>query len=276
MTVPDILSWHRERTFVVFGDMLGFGALVGAHPETGEARLVRATTARQDRQSDAPDDDLALEARFMKFNGLLNAHITDLDLKNRVTAFIFSDSFYIATDAGDALLSFSAPLMRAMILNDVPVRMGIGYGSFCLYRASYESGLSTRFHQLQFLGKGVVNSYWAESTGLKGMRIGINPSLFESDIPFDETLTLRLGASERLPHCGFELNYLHPTLTPTRDFVAPQKLYRELSACVERMGEPLKANARVSQHYDRTLRALSRMSRAARRFEPPPRRTGRS
>ena len=62
----------------------------------------------------------------------------------------------------------------------LPVRLGVGYGSFVTHRFAYESTQHSQIISSQFLGTGVTNAYAAERTEKKGMRIFLHESLVKA------------------------------------------------------------------------------------------------
>jgi len=69
--------------------------------------------------------------------------------------------------------------MRPFIQNDMPVRIGLSYGSFTNYE--FKTGVLPNGHVMfaaPFMGTAVVDSYRAASSGIKGMRTLVHPSSF--------------------------------------------------------------------------------------------------
>src|SRR5438034_11032483 len=95
----------------------------------------------------------------------------------RATAITFSDSVFLATGHLYEGVDFATSFAESMMASKVPVRMGIGYGSFSAlkFRSTVTSDGSD--HASQFLGTGVVRAHKAEQCGIKGMRILLHPSV---------------------------------------------------------------------------------------------------
>jgi hypothetical protein len=63
--------------------------------------------------------------------------------------------------------------MRSFLLNDMPVRMGLSYGSFTNYE--FKTGVLPNGHLMfasPFMGTAVVDSYRAESSGMQAVLDG--------------------------------------------------------------------------------------------------------
>jgi hypothetical protein len=116
---------------------------------------------------------------------------------------------------------FAVHAMRSFIRNDMPVRMGLSYGSFTNYE--FKTGVLPNGHLMfaaPFMGTAVVDSYRAESSGIKGMRILVHPSFFMSAPDLDEFL-VPLPKSEQRPEAVGELNWHDIDLRLTSEAYTP-------------------------------------------------------
>jgi hypothetical protein len=85
---------------------------------------------------------------------------------------VFSDCAYIVFERYTDAQRWSVAAMRSFVRNDMPVRMGLAYGSFTAYDFTTETLPSGHMiFAAPFMGTAVVDSYKAESSGVKGMRI---------------------------------------------------------------------------------------------------------
>jgi hypothetical protein len=113
---------------------------------------------------------------------------------------------YVVFDRPKDAERFAVHAMRSFIRNDMPVPMGLSYGSFTNYE--FKTGVLPNGHLMfaaPFMGTAVVDSYRAESSGIKGMRILVHPSFFMSAPDLDELL-VPLPKSEQRPEAVGELN----------------------------------------------------------------------
>ena len=128
---------------------------------------------------------------------------------------VFSDCAYVIFERPKDAERFAVHAMRSFILNDMPVRMGLSYGSFTNYE--FKTGVLPNGHLMfaaPFMGTAVVDSYRAESSGIKGMRILVHPSFFMSAPDLDEFL-VPLPKSEQGPEAVGELNWYDLDLSLT-------------------------------------------------------------
>jgi hypothetical protein len=261
-------------TFVVFGDMLGFASLVESQPDTDEGRLwkIRQTwlakrASEEEWDFNSPiwqsqdvavsaDGPSELERRFVIFHEVVNRHIEHWRMVGPLTATVFSDSFFVAMDDGAGILALCAQLVVPLILNGIPTRMGVARGAFCMHEWALRQAGASRVSTAQFLGKGVVHAYKTESSGLKGIRVGLHSSLVQS-MPKVERVAMPLPKLEKTKHCNHELNYLANIL---HDEDVSQR-YVQILASVKAMQDALKPGSKHATHYTRTRSALRRMNR---------------
>jgi hypothetical protein len=160
---------------------------------------------------------------------------------------------------------FSQALMRDLISFGVPVRMGIGRGSFRGLRLTTDISDEVRRHSSQFLGTGVIRAHQAESCGLKGLRILIHPdSEITEDWPGDMCAVTE-GSGPICP-VTHELNYLEhaPDFSPRPNGAqSVEEAYDEIVASIAKMMKD--APKRGNVQYQQTFIALARM-RLAYRF----------
>ncbi|MGE0704309.1 MAG: hypothetical protein AB7P22_10295, partial [Vicinamibacterales bacterium] len=94
--------------------------------------------------------------------------------ESETTMMVFSDSVFVGTTHAASCMSFCETFMRYCIEADVPVRTGVGYGTFVTHGFSFESNPRLRIVTTQFFGSAVIRAVDAEKA-LKGTRIALHP-----------------------------------------------------------------------------------------------------
>lgn len=276
--------WHDERTYVAFGDMLGFAALVEGGGRIEEDSLfdshrrwyemwAHTHHRRHGRAGTPPPPAWArpkalwgrrraaeVERRFILFNQILTSMLEKYSFPTQMTAIAFSDSFFLATNGMQEMLAFCTGLMITLISNGIPMRMGIARGSFCVHGNSQSTTAMRRVNVVQFLGSGVVRAHKAESSGLKGLRIGLHRSLLTRGPALGTEIALPLPREQRQACCKHELNYLFPLFLGPEPTVVQEQVIESVTA----MRNGLGPGSKHTLHYDQTLTALSAMKRSGR------------
>jgi hypothetical protein len=174
---PPTTDTTSPNRVVVFADMLGFAALTEANPI--DLRLLHAhghpLSVRPEDIFSTPKNPLT-EA-FSRFHYSLQWAITMAGMKHTITAITFSDSVFVATTYLFEATSFAIYLARSLLSQNIPVRMGIAFGSFAALRFRSDVSADGGYHAAQFLGTAVVRACAAERCGIKGMRIFLHPSV---------------------------------------------------------------------------------------------------
>jgi uncharacterized protein YecT (DUF1311 family) len=255
-------SSPSSNRVVLFADMLGFAALTEANPV--DLRMLQA-------HSRLPDSFEALDERinhnnplttaFTRFHYALKWAIMTAEMTHPLTAIAFSDSVFIATNYLFEAATFAVNFARSMLSNQIPVRMGIAFGSFAALRFRSDVTADSGDHAAQFLGTAVVRAHQAEQCGIKGMRILLHPSvkdlLHESvhcpSPPPVNTISLRPiecsraereNANNKLGVC-YELDYWDLAKTKEREAwhkfqdmwtVAPDAVHAHYQATAEAIG----------------------------------------
>jgi hypothetical protein len=144
--------------------------------------------------------------------------------------------------------------MRKFIKNLLPVRMGIGKGTF--YDIEYLTTTNGKLitSKSRFMGTAVTCAHdAAERSDGKGLRIFVHESA-EEDLPH---MGRRLQLPQPIKSVKWELDYLYDP-QPIRKLEQLEKDDRELFDNVAKMNTPgLSEGARL--HYTETLAALNRM-----------------
>jgi hypothetical protein len=230
-------SLHRA---VLYIDLLGFAALVESRGEQfvfdGGVRF----------GSIAPACD-PVTNRLSLFHKVLECKIA---AEQPNYAMVFSDCSFTAFYTTAACARFAAALMREFLIARVPVRMGLGFGTFQSGGTSTAVNGRSTVVRSNFAGTSVVRAVAAESCGAKGMRIFADASFSDAHLRTDaESQQHRLI---RMPNqCKavfFELDYLSH---------AAGELINSCAAAVREMSR--EALPEYQNHYSETLAAFSRM-----------------
>jgi hypothetical protein len=250
---------------VVFADMLGFAALTEANPIN--VRMLQSHSRPLSRDVDWPSvtekSKNPLTEAFSMFHHHLKWAIMMAEMRHAITAITFSDSVFVATNDLCEAATFAADLAFGMLSGGVPVRMGLGFGSFAALRFRSDVSADGGDHAAQFLGTSVVRAYQAERCGIKGMRVLIHPSVetllsskagaFHSTRPGSRQLSLlEVPDTEHgnAAHVRYELNYWNMATTKERD--AWHKLQDMWDAAPES----------AKMHYQASAEAINRMRMA--------------
>ena len=186
-----------SRTNSHFVDMLGFAALIEKHPC---------------RIKDAPPTDDGYEvvhtaptqSQFNLFDQVLDLSIQQPD--GGITAMFFSDCAFLNPGNSVRAALIATDLMRKFIKVGVPVRMGIGKGTFYSFGYSTDTGGDSMLvSKSRFIGTAVVRAHAAEQCGGKGMRIFVHPKVDGLDSHADFKI---LSVPKAFKAAKWELDYL--------------------------------------------------------------------
>ena len=144
----------QEQT-LVFVDMLGFAALTEKHPHRIE--------------DDPPTDDgfevsrsAPTQSQFNRFNDVLDYCIHQRLCDGGITAMLFSDCAFLNPENSLRAALIATDLMREFIKASVPVRMGIGKGTFDSFGYSTDAGADSMLvNKSRFIGTAVVRAHAA-------------------------------------------------------------------------------------------------------------------
>lgn len=174
-----------ENKVVLYADILGFAALTKSQP----IDLDRLKTHERPL-SNLPDfSDLSgleginrtpknpLTDVFSSFHNALKWKLWTVSMWHPITSIAFSDSAFIATTYLHEGVNIAIDLLRSLMSQRTPVRIGIGFGSFAALRFKSDISSDSGDHAAQFLGTAVVHAAEAEKCGIKGLRILLHPSV---------------------------------------------------------------------------------------------------
>jgi hypothetical protein len=236
---------------LIFIDMLGFADLTIKNPR----RLVHGGP---DEHGFSGTSTSPLQTQFNHFPRVLEGCISEQRLSGGLRAMLFSDCAYLDVGNSVRCALIAAGLMRKFVRARVPVRMGIGRGTFYAFGFSTDVSDSTIVSRSLFAGTAVIRAHAAERSGGKGMRIFVHPSL-EAERHLIERSVRMVPLPKPNDVARWELNYLCQTRPAEQPPADEPDL--ELFELVKSMDDP-KADMEVRRQYIETHEALNRMREA--------------
>jgi hypothetical protein len=240
---------QNERS-VLFIDILGFAKLVEENP----------TVLYRDEKHDS-DDNVEIRVtpsikRYSAFQGILDELVSANGLVTDFKAMIFSDCAFVVCGEPSDTAILAVRLMRRFLLCGVPVRMGLGFGTYHHLLSSSESKVT----KAVFYGTGIVRSHAAESSGYKGMRVFVHPTV-EPHLDSIRAAVDVLELCEANEHAAWELSILNQDEPKSEVLKDALELDRDLWKALRRIRATVQSNADkgVLRQYDCTERALNRM-----------------
>jgi hypothetical protein len=255
---------------VLFVDVLGFSRLVEQHDAEIDALDPSFPgNAMLDEFADRIGRTTGvLEERFRRFHRSLESNMLTTLRHHHVTSLVFSDSAFLVHDEPNVTLWSALELMRTLLLERIPVRMGIGIGSFRALRFASDNSARGVMQSSQFLGTGIVRAHRAEHCGLPGMRILIDSSAESSARAYAGPPTLAVTPDSRYPKAvSLEGNYLFPS----KKVIDTSTVLGMMAANSKRTNAHLvgavtalrsEAPPELQYHHDATLSAMERMRQA--------------
>lgn len=233
-----VIESHNRA--VVYLDLLGFAALVEESPRhfmTAPRQLADSSTWPRNEAA----EDLAV------FHRIVDSRIS-VEQPNH--AMVFSDCAFGVFYTTPACADFGVSLMQDFLRAQVPVRMGVGYGTFHAGGTTTAFAANSTIVRSMFGGTSVVRAVSAESCGGKGMRIFVHDSFSEV---YEKIRSEKRRRLEPLParfnSVSCEVNFVHG-LDPVE--------ISQLTGNIQRMANSAKVE--FQHHYSETLDALSRMT----------------
>jgi hypothetical protein len=246
--------------YVIFIDLLGFATAVeGLTPDEHDklASVIRAADSNAEDDWSGPRLPRAparLYRTYVGFQKALRQGLEDVHAmagvsRETVTSTIFSDSAFVMFESTELLVHFAWNFMSRIYHKCIPVRGGIGSGSFSHFSLSLVSHPGGHLDaHCPFLGSGVVRAYRAESCGLKGARIFVHSSAAR-DL---SAILIPLPEDEIKADVAHELNLLRSGWSGNELNTARQSLI-----FLELMGRDVPDKHR--EHYVRSAAAVGRM-----------------
>jgi hypothetical protein len=225
------MSWHStitDKKVVLFADILGFAALTESYPLDIDRCMVGDRPLEYIFSEICEPSGNELARIFSNFHRSLRGALGLARMQHHLTAITFSDSVFVATTRVYDAVNIAIDLLQTLLSQNIPVRMGIAYGTFAALRFRSDFTPDSGDHAAQFLGTAVVRAHAAETCGIKGLRILLHPSVmpllndvYHNPIPTEERSHplrhLECPEKERLNKASVlhEIDYWH--LSPTRE-----------------------------------------------------------
>ena len=214
-----------ERT-LIFVDMLGFAALT----ETFRTRVI---SKRRDKHGFSSSSTSPTSNQINRFHNIVDSLVHKESLNGSVSAMLFSDCAFVHAGTSLAAALLAREIMRDCVKKQVPVRMGIGRGTYYPLTLSTEQSGSVLVSRSRFIGTAVVYAHGAEQCGGKGMRIFVHPSAAPELQAFNTRIRI-LPLPKPYKTASCELDYLYEP-TPVQAKVSADASDRELFAAALQM-----------------------------------------
>jgi hypothetical protein len=239
--------------YVAFIDLLGFASAVSALGEGEHGELEDAIrTHREPRSTDA----YLLYADYTNFKDTFEdtlaeiiEHETDRNERGAFVAF-FSDSVFFGSERLLDVVLLTREVVLSLYHANTPVRAGLATGSLSVMSLSVlaEPNGTLRV-SAPFFGSSIVRAYRAESSGVKGMRILLHPTVVSDIAAISAQLLVPLPPDEHSLHASHELNLIEKGY-PRSSAIA---LQNEIGLMKE------EADRQYHIHHDKTITAIERM-----------------
>lgn len=141
--------------------MLGFSALTEAHPDN----FMTEIDGSLETTSMTPSS-----SRFNRFHGILEQYVTRYRVDGADRAMLFSDCSFMVFPNALLAATHATDLMRKFILDRVPVRMGLGYGTCHTVRFTSDTFDKFSLTRAMFSGTAFVRSSEARKERWQGMQ----------------------------------------------------------------------------------------------------------
>lgn len=163
-----------ESRTLIFVDMLGFAELTRRNP-------TRVLDWGPDEHGFTGSGTTELQRRVVRFHHIIDSVLSAQARFGGVSAQIFSDCAYIDVNTSMRAVTVAADLMLESLMLEVPVRIGLGRGTYYSFKYSVENSGADVVTKALFAGTAVINAHCAEQCGGKGCRIFLHPSV-DSDL----------------------------------------------------------------------------------------------
>ena len=249
-----------EPRTLIFVDMLGFAELTRRNP-------TRILEWGPDEEGFTGSGTTELQSRVVRFQHVIDSVIRTQVGFGGVSAQVFSDCAYVDVSTSLRAIQAAVDLMQEFIRAEVPVRMGLGRGTYYSFRYSIENTDTEMVTKALFAGTAVVNAHGAEQCGGKGCRIFVHSSV-ESDLanttPSEPLIPLPVelrGVRTEvcyLPH-DVHVNEVDHRFKRTRVVDQDLLAVRHIEQMIQQ-SEPMDDKVRLQ--YTETLAAVLRMREA--------------
>ena len=211
-----------------------------------------------------------LQARLGGFQRVLDSIVRKQSQYGGVSAHVFSDCAYLDVDTSIRAVEVAVDMMQEFIDATVPVRMGVGRGTYYAFKHSIEKTGSDIITKALFAGTAVVHAFTAESCGGKGCRVFVHRSV-EDDLRSARYADPLMQLPEELAGIRSEVCYLpHDVHMDEMDGRYNRKrivdqdllILRRIEAMMQE-SEPMDEKVRLQ--YTETAAAVDRMRLRLRR-----------
>jgi hypothetical protein len=247
-----------KTQYVAFVDILGFAARLEQLDAENFAEVVDFWEKRILPRYPSPGYTLVtayetFTRRFAEWQSVVALDKSRRGARFQVHSFLFSDSGFVASENILDIVDFCRYFLRSMILGNVPLRAGIGAGTFAALDIDTKRAASGDvLVRCPFAGSAVVRAYRAESSGLRGLRCFVHPSVVDG-IPRNMLEHfIPLDAAELSASASHELDLFPPGM----DEIEPG--VNELLRCLADMERGV--DPRYAEYYANTRAAIHRMT----------------
>ena len=238
---------------LIFVDILGFAAITNQY-------RVRVQEWRDEASGFTGASTTEMQNRLNRFNTVMDKCVNEERVNGGVQAMLFSDCAFLVFDTSLRAALIAVGLMRSFILYGVPVRMGLGKGTFYNIEHSTSTNVgNVTVSKSRFIGTAVVRAHAAEQCGGKGMRIFLDSSL-DDDLPCVRQRIKTMSLSKSLKEVKWELDFLYESGPIAKELEVEAK-DRELFNRVAQMKNPEWPRS-VQLQYMETLEAMNHMRKA--------------
>lgn len=250
--------YRSDLHYVAFVDILGFAQQVESLDSEGFQAICKYWEQRILPPFHSPAYKLTrtYETFQRYFDGIQQS--SALEGRRRsptgvVDSFLFSDSAFIATTDALDLLMFCRHFVRMLMNMKIPVRRGVGAGSFASFDIETRRAAGGHvFVRCPFLGSAVVRAYRAESSGLRGLRCFVHPSFVAEAPPEAIEELVELDEPERRLSASHELDLFW--------FPGVGVGLHEVDEAIKSLSEMRKESPQEkAQYYEESLAAYHRM-----------------
>jgi hypothetical protein len=243
-----------DDVYALFIDVMGFADSVARLTPEQHHRVVTILASDGELTPDLPRPVLELVGSYRFFHTSLAMSISeDEDIRAILT---FSDSAFVVATSFARVESTAWSMMRSCFAKYIPLRLGIGRGTFARLTFSHSSHpFGTLAAHVPFLGSSIVNAHRAErSESASGFRILVHPSAQQAIVP--GTLVMNLSKAEQSESCAQEIRFVTSDIADQQQFLTmggSEPHLNHLSA----MRKDVKHKPAL-RHYDATEAAMKR------------------
>ncbi len=230
------------KVYALFVDMMGFAWAIGALTDDEHTSLRNRLTNPDVFYSSTPRVDTLAHRYWRLHNAITHVYRPSSIASSYIS---FSDSVVLVVEDWTTAERYALDLMKRLFDDGVPVRIGIGYGTFERLRFSMSTDPAGALSaEAPFYGTSIVFAHRAnEAQSCKGFRILLHPSV-AATVARPHHIVVPLEADEASSDCSHELNFLFNHRTGGYFHARPFKA--RVTGMREGVTEP-----RPLKHYDR-------------------------